>query len=85
MGVGWQHCRLLLPFVCGPPAAHLGALSFATAQELGAKPGWAVAAYFGYMKGTENELALRHVPEILPRNDTLAGAVVGQRGCSGCG
>ena len=42
-------------------------------QELGAKPGWAVAAYFGYMKGTDNQLALTHVPEVIPRNDTLAG------------
>lgn len=42
-------------------------------QDSGAKPGWAVAAYFGYMKGVNNELALKHVPEVLPRNDTLAG------------
>lgn len=48
-------------------------------EELGAKPGWAVAAFFGYMKGTDNQLALTHVPEIVPRNDTLAGRK-GRRG-----
>ncbi|GAB4815655.1 hypothetical protein N2152v2_002701 [Parachlorella kessleri] len=48
-------------------------------EELGAKPGWAVAAYFGYMKGTDNQLALTHVPEVIPRNDTLAGRK-GRRG-----
>jgi hypothetical protein len=35
--------------------------------------GWAVAAFFGYMKGVANELAIRHVKEVVPHNDTLAG------------
>lgn len=35
--------------------------------------GWAVAAYFDYMKGTDNELAERHIPELPVRNDSLAG------------
>ena len=35
--------------------------------------GWAVSAYFGYLKGVSNELALKHVPYVVPRNDTLAG------------
>jgi peptidyl serine alpha-galactosyltransferase len=39
----------------------------------GAKPGRAVSAYFGYMKGVMNKLADKHIPEIAPRNDTLAG------------
>ena len=39
----------------------------------GARPGRAVSAYFGYMKGVNNKLALKHIPEVLPRNDTLAG------------
>lgn len=52
--------------------------------ESGAKPGWAVAAFFGYMKGVNNKLALKHVPEVLPRNDSLAGPI-GRRGdqCGG--
>eukprot|EP00884_Botryococcus_braunii_P005119 jgi/Botrbrau1/14608/Bobra.67_2s0008.1 len=46
---------------------------------MGVKPGWAVAAFFGYMKGVANELALRHVKEIVPHNDTFAGPS-GRRG-----
>ena len=41
--------------------------------------GWAVSAYFGYLKGVSNALALKHVPHVAPRNDTLAGPV-GRRG-----
>jgi len=48
-------------------------------DESGAKPGLAVSAYFGYMKGVNNKLAMKHVPEVLPRNDTLAGPY-GRRG-----
>ncbi|EFN59242.1 hypothetical protein CHLNCDRAFT_138234 [Chlorella variabilis] len=44
-----------------------------TPEEAGAKPGLAVAAYFGYMKGVKNALAMKHVPWVLPRNDTMAG------------
>ncbi|EIE24386.1 hypothetical protein COCSUDRAFT_40799 [Coccomyxa subellipsoidea C-169] len=40
---------------------------------------WAVSAYFGYLKGVKNELALKHVPYVEPRNDTLAGPE-GRRG-----
>jgi hypothetical protein len=43
-------------------------------QELGARPGRAVSAYYGYLKGVDNRLALKHVPEVVPRNDTDAGA-----------
>lgn len=52
--------------------------------EMGVRNGWAVSAYFGYMRGVNNELALKHVPEVLPRNDTLAGPR-GRRGdmCGG--
>lgn len=42
-------------------------------EVVGAARGWAVSAYFAYMKGVNNELALKHVPEVVPRNDTLAG------------
>lgn len=38
-----------------------------------------MAAYFGYMKGVANELALRHVKEVVPHNDTFAGPT-GRRG-----
>jgi len=48
-------------------------------DKAGAKPGQAVSAFFGYMKGVNNRLALKHVPEVDPRNDTLAGPV-GRRG-----
>ncbi|BDA42986.1 Peptidyl serine alpha-galactosyltransferase [Coccomyxa sp. Obi] len=42
-------------------------------EQMGVSPGWAVSAYFGYLKGVSNELALKHVPYVVPRNDTLAG------------
>ena len=31
---------------------------------MGAGPGWAISAFFGYMKGVSNELAMRHVPYV---------------------
>ncbi len=46
---------------------------------LGAGPGWAISAFFTYMKGVSNELALRHVPQVKPREDNLAGPP-GRRG-----
>ena len=33
-------------------------------QDAGAKPGWAVSAFFGYMKGVKNQLAMKHIPEV---------------------
>jgi hypothetical protein len=42
-------------------------------EPAGARPGRAVSAFFSYMKGVNNRLALKHIPEVLPRNDTLAG------------
>jgi peptidyl serine alpha-galactosyltransferase len=43
-------------------------------------PGWAMgAAGYTYLKGVINELAMRHVSTIPPRNDTLAGPK-GRRG-----
>ena len=41
--------------------------------------GTAISAYYGYLKGVDNALALKHVPEVPPRNDTLAGPY-GRRG-----
>lgn len=48
-------------------------------EAAGAKPGTAVSALFGYMKGVTNNLALKHIPEVTPHNDTLAGPS-GRRG-----
>lgn len=42
-------------------------------EAVGAMPGRAVAAFFGYMKGVNNRLAMKHIPDVTPRNDTLAG------------
>ena len=42
-------------------------------QDMGAARGMAVSAFFDYMHGVHNELALRYVADIAPRNDTLAG------------
>lgn len=36
------------------------------------KHGYVIHRYT-YMIGVNNELALRHIPDIAPRNDTLAG------------
>ena len=41
--------------------------------------GWALAAHYDYLKGVDNDLALRHVKDIPPRNDSLAGPP-GRRG-----
>lgn len=35
--------------------------------------GWAMAANYDYLKGVHNDVAMRHVKEIDPRNDTIAG------------
>ncbi|KAK9864376.1 hypothetical protein WJX84_004323, partial [Apatococcus fuscideae] len=48
-------------------------------EEVGVGPGWALSAYFSYLKGVSNELALKHVPWVAPRNDTYAGPE-GRRG-----
>lgn len=48
-------------------------------QDWGAGPGLAVSGYFGYLIGVSNELAMRHVPEVEPRWDDLAGPP-GRRG-----
>jgi len=48
-------------------------------EELGARKGLGVSAFYGYLKGVNNELAMKHVPEVEPRNDTLAGPL-GRRG-----
>lgn len=42
-------------------------------EEMHPRPGWAVGARYTYMIGVANELATRHIPEIAPRNDSLAG------------
>ncbi|CAK0787529.1 hypothetical protein CVIRNUC_010749 [Coccomyxa viridis] len=47
--------------------------------QMGVKPGWAVSAFFGYLRGVKNEMALKHVPHVQPRNDSLAGPE-GRRG-----
>ena len=48
-------------------------------SQMAVSRGWAVSAYFGYLKGVDNALALKHVPHVTPRNDTLAGPM-GRRG-----
>lgn len=47
--------------------------------DIGLRPGWGVAATYGYLKGVNNSLAMRHVPEVQPRMDDLAGPP-GRRG-----
>lgn len=42
-------------------------------------PNSTLACRYSYMIGVANDLAMRHVPEVKPRNDTLAGPF-GRRG-----
>lgn len=48
-------------------------------EEHGAAKGVAISAFFGYMIGVANELADKHIPDIHPREDSLAGPV-GRKG-----
>lgn len=45
--------------------------------------GWAVSAFYGYLQGVNNDLALKHVPHVIPRKDNLAGPA-GRRGDQVC-
>ena len=43
-------------------------------EELGLeKPGWARAGEYAALAGVRNQLARRHIPEVAPRSDSLAG------------
>jgi hypothetical protein len=42
-------------------------------KDVGARKGWAVSAFFGYMKGVNNALAMKHIPQVPPRQDSFAG------------
>lgn len=42
-------------------------------EDLQPRRGLAVGARYTYLIGVNNELATRHIPQVLPRNDTLAG------------
>ncbi|KAL6753820.1 peptidyl serine alpha-galactosyltransferase [Haematococcus lacustris] len=42
-------------------------------KELNASKGWAVSADYQYLIGVSNDLWKNHIPEVGPRNDTLAG------------
>jgi hypothetical protein len=48
-------------------------------DELGAAKGLAISAHFGYMIGVANELADKHIPDVAPREDAIAGPV-GRKG-----
>jgi hypothetical protein len=37
------------------------------------KRGWATGARYDYLIGVDNELATRHIPEVAPKKDALAG------------
>lgn len=44
-----------------------------SAADYGLHRGLAMAQYYTYLKGVHNELAEKHIPEVLPRNDTIGG------------
>lgn len=50
-----------------------------TPDEFQAEKGHPVSAFYGYLKGVGNELALKHIPEVPPTNDFEAGPF-GRRG-----
>lgn len=76
------HCQRCVLWWCAfalPAHRLLQHLSKRHQGERAGVPGWAVSGFYGYLKGVSNELALRHVPRIEPRRDTLAGPL-GRRG-----
>ena len=59
-----------LPFLCnGLGFDHGQDLSL----EMNCQRGRPISAYYGYLEGTNNDLAKRHIPNILPRNNTDGG------------
>lgn len=42
-------------------------------EELMIENGWALAAYYNYMQGGSNPMAMTHIPTVEPRNDTYGG------------
>lgn len=47
-------------------------------DEMGARLGLGISARYDYLKGVNNELAVKHIPNISPRHDTYGG-VYGRR------
>ncbi|CAD7695974.1 unnamed protein product [Ostreobium quekettii] len=44
-----------------------------TPETLGVADGWSAGAHYSYLNGVINDLALRHVRHVAPRNDTYGG------------
>lgn len=65
-----------LPFLCkGEDFEHGEDKSL----ELNCQRGRPISAHYGYLKGTNNDLAKRHLPGIEPRNNTDGGQPVHRR------
>jgi hypothetical protein len=67
------------PFVCaGAEGTQAEALPPAL-RALPCKRGHPIAAFYGYLKGSANELAVKYLPNVAPRNDTAGGQPFGRR------
>jgi peptidyl serine alpha-galactosyltransferase len=67
---------LRLPFICGGTSFQHNE---SHALEMDCVRGHPIAAFYGYLKGVSNDLAVRHIPDVPPRNDTNGGQPFGRR------
>lgn len=70
---------LRLPFLCRGPASDLFASAVPKELVLDCARGSPLAAYYGYLEGSANRLAEKHLPDVLPRNNTSGGQPAGRR------
>lgn len=68
--------QLKLPFICGGTGFHHNE---SEALEIDCVRGRPIAAFYGYLIGATNDLAVRHIPQVAPRNDTTGGQPAGRR------
>lgn len=68
--------QLRLPFICGGTEFHH---TESPVLEIVCVRGHPIAAFYGYLIGATNELAVRHIPNVAPRNDTTGGQPGGRR------
>lgn len=69
--------QLRLPFICGGQSEFHHTES--DVLEIDCVRGHPISAYYGYLIGATNDLAVRHIPDVAPRNDTTGGQPLGRR------
>ena len=68
------------PLVCKGASSDPTESRWPPALELNCERGRPFSSFFGYLKGVSNELAVKHLPDVAPRNDTAGGQPFGRRG-----